>query len=380
MNNKKKIVIFSLTPLGIGGMEENILQLAEGLSQQFEVIILGLFNDSFLIQAKLRVPQIQLIQTERPSKYNLYYGLKLIKLFKNIKPDLVHFQDPRSRLIGSPITKLLKIKSVYTFHMSPLFSINFYPKIWIYKIIEKIYNKNFTDGLIFVSKNVRDYYYNLNLLRKNRPNDYVVLNGIDVSPFLPLLEHKEAIRVSIRAWINVPADTKLILAVGRLTKQKGLDVLVHALSDLNVEALPPFKVLVAGDGEELHPLQNLATILGVQNRIHWLGFLHKERVREVLIASDLFVLPSRYECYPYSILEANAAQIPVLVTDVGGSAEAASLNTDNMVIPPLNKSALAKAITDLISRTPKTQIPVKSSLEDMLIETEAVLKKVLLSS
>ncbi|HCR49191.1 MAG TPA: hypothetical protein DIW24_06160 [Bacteroidetes bacterium] len=369
---KKRIIIFSLTPLGIGGMEENILQLAEGLQTRFEVKILGWFTPPFLIQAAARLPKTELLPIERPSKYNFLFGLRLLKLFRRLKPDLVHFQDPRSRLLGGPITNILGIKSVYTFHMSPLLMPHSPFKARVYTKIEKLYNRHFTDALIFVSKNVKDFYARLGLLRTQKPNDFVIRNGIDSAPFLPLLAEKQQFRTAVRTQLQVLPETRLVLGLGRLTVQKGFDYLIQAIALLPSKGLPPFKIILLGDGEARAQLHALAKTLEVEDALIWLGFQDKPQVREYLIAADLFVLPSRYECYPYSILEANAAQIPVLVSDVGGSAEAAALNANHTVIPPHDPMALANALAQALQAPLRVPNVVKTSLDDMLAQTRTV--------
>lgn len=374
---RKSLLIFSLTPLGIGGMEENILQLAEGLQTRFEVKILGWFTPPFLIQAAARLPKTELFPIERPSKYNFLFGLRLLKLFRRFKPDLVHFQDPRSRLLGSPITKVLGIKSVYTFHMSPLLMPHSPFKTAIYKQVEQFYNRYLTDALVFVSQNVRDFYARLRLLKSTPPNDFVIRNGLDVSPFLPLLAEKQQLRAAVRVQLQVLPETRLVLGLGRLTVQKGFDYLIQALALLPSKGLPPFKILLAGDGEARAQLYALAKTLQVEDALIWLGFQDKPQVREYLIAADLFVLPSRYECYPYSILEANAAQIPVLVSDVGGSAEAAALNANAYVIPPNDPVALANALAQALQAPLRVPHGVEASLDDMLMQTGAVYDLVL---
>lgn len=376
MNKKSRIVIFSVTPLGIGGMEENILQLAEGLSNRFEVIIMGSFNQSFLTQVAERTFDIQLIPVERPSKYNILFGFKLLKNFIKLKPDLIHFQDPRSRLLGAPISKLLGIKSLYTFHMSPLFLCHTTLKTKVYQFIEYLYNFYLTDALLFVSMNVKNWYAEQGLIRKQKPNDFVVLNGIDTSPFIPLLANKDGIRNRIRKQLQISSETRLALAVGRLTTQKGFDYLIQALGYLKQHS-QPLKIAIAGDGEEKNHLVKLATDLELSQHIIWLGFQKKEQVRELLIAADVFVLPSRYECYPYSILEANAAQVPVIVSNVGGSAEAASFNAQYLIVPPNDPKALSDAIKKILSVPTIPPITLKNSVGKMVNETQEVIKTVL---
>lgn len=105
--------------------------------------------------------------------------------------------------------------------------------------------------------------------------------------------------------------------VGRLTPQKGLDVLMHALSTIE----PPFdapEILIVGDGPERMRLTDMAQRTPWRERIRFAGSLSNEAVRELLEESQLFVLPSRYEGMSNAALEAMERGLPVLLTQCGG--------------------------------------------------------------
>jgi glycosyltransferase involved in cell wall biosynthesis len=130
-------------------------------------------------------------------------------------------------------------------------------------------------------------------------------------------------------------------AVGRLEWQKGYDLLLRAL----VNAAPVTAVLV-GDGGERARLERLAIKLGVANRVVWTGW--QSNPRSYLPTFDAFVLPSRFEGFPLSVLEAMLAEVPVVATDVGSVSEAVVSGQTGLLVPPENPAALADALDDLL--------------------------------
>jgi glycosyltransferase involved in cell wall biosynthesis len=112
-----------------------------------------------------------------------------------------------------------------------------------------------------------------------------------------------------------PADPVLV-CVARLAPPKDLGLLLAALAE---DGLAAWRLRVIGDGPERGRLETRARTLGVADRVEWLG--HRTDVSEQLAIADAFVLPSRWEGLPYSILEAMVAGLPVVASRVGGIPE-----------------------------------------------------------
>ncbi|HEY4760176.1 MAG TPA: glycosyltransferase, partial [Thermoguttaceae bacterium] len=131
--------------------------------------------------------------------------------------------------------------------------------------------------------------------------------------------------------------------------RKGIEVLLEALAILRRRGLP---VRLRAVGEFESPdyqteIQALAARLGLQELIQWAGF--KSDITAELLAMDLFVLPSLFgEGLPMAVLEAMAAGVPVVATDVEGTAEAIRHGQDGVIVPAGNPQALAQAIADVI--------------------------------
>lgn len=167
----------------------------------------------------------------------------------------------------------------------------------------------------------------------------VIPNGIDLQRFRP------GDKAAARAAFNLDPAWRIVGTAGRLVAVKGHEVLIRAASELPDDC----HVAIAGDGEEREPLQALARTLGVASRIHFLG--HLDTVEAVLPAFDVFCLPSHNEGFPRSIIEAQAAGLPVVATNVGALAEAVC-PLSGRIVPSGNPAALAQALRDVLARPP----------------------------
>lgn len=165
----------------------------------------------------------------------------------------------------------------------------------------------------------------------------VIPNGVDIERFKPRA------RDAARSRFGLEPNQKLVGTAGRLVAVKGHDVLIHAAAHLPAGT----GIAIAGDGPELQGLRELASKLGIAERIRFLG--HTDQIEFLLPAFDVFCLPSHNEGMPRSILEAQACGLPVVATDVGAVREAVCKETGR-IVPAGDSAALAAAITDVMSR------------------------------
>lgn len=133
--------------------------------------------------------------------------------------------------------------------------------------------------------------------------------------------------------------------VSVLRPQKGVDVFVQAAADV-LERRPDASLVVVGDGDRRAELEALAATLGVADRMRFTAFAPPSA--RALRSLDVFVLPSRWEAFPISVLEALACGVPQVATDVGGTAEAVVEGETGLLVPPEDPRALADAIVALL--------------------------------
>jgi glycosyltransferase involved in cell wall biosynthesis len=134
----------------------------------------------------------------------------------------------------------------------------------------------------------------------------------------------------------------LVLTLARLDPQKGLPYLLEA-----AKSLPKATFAIAGDGRDRQALEEQARALGLEGRVHFLGY--RDDIPDLLAACDLFVLPSLFEGLPISVLEAMAAGKPVVATRIGGTDEAVEHGVTGLLVPARDAEVLAAAIRQLLS-------------------------------
>ncbi len=140
-----------------------------------------------------------------------------------------------------------------------------------------------------------------------------------------------------------PTSGPLIGTIARHDPVKGLDVLIEALP-----LLPGVQLVLIGSGPETGALRRQCERLAVADRVEFRDVPWDEKAADHLASFDLFVLPSRDEGFPVTIMEAMLAGIPVVASDVGSVRESVDDGTTGLVVPPDDPAALAGAIRRLV--------------------------------
>ena len=146
-----------------------------------------------------------------------------------------------------------------------------------------------------------------------------------------------------------PAGSRLAF-VGTNWAVKGLDVLLRAMKE-GAKTTPEATLVVAGRDPARYgrKIEALCERLGLSDRVSFLGPVDRAVLPDLLWHSDVFVLPSRMEAFGVAVLEALAAGVPVVATNVGGIPEIVRDGVDGLLVPPSNPAALAGAIRKVVS-------------------------------
>jgi len=197
------------------------------------------------------------------------------------------------------------------------------------------------DRVFAVSEQVRQHCIEVDRIDPARV--LTIYNGLDLSD-----------------WDNVTQPTKragesVITTVGNIRRVKGHDVFIKAAAAI-ASQFPKATFSIAG--EVLEPdyfaeLQALVRELNLSDRLHFAGGI--TNLREHLAAADIFVLPSRSEGFSNAIVEAMAASLPVVATDVGGNAEAVQDGVSGILVKSEDVAALSAAILQLLSDPAKAR-------------------------
>ncbi|MFX0136926.1 MAG: glycosyltransferase family 4 protein, partial [Candidatus Hodarchaeota archaeon] len=139
---------------------------------------------------------------------------------------------------------------------------------------------------------------------------------------------------------DIQPNSKIIGSLGRLVFVKGYDILIDA-AKIILQQLPDVQFIIMGEGIEYEALIKKAEKAGVIDNFLFPGFV-KNRL-DYIYHFDLFVLPSRYEGVPVAILEAMAAKVPIIATNVGGIPYIIQNQSTGFLVEPENSLAIAKA-------------------------------------
>jgi glycosyltransferase involved in cell wall biosynthesis len=249
---------------------------------------------------------------------------RMVEVLKNENPDLIHLHSSKAGLVGRIAAKIAKFPVIFTAHgwsFTEGISIN---KVKIFLIIERLAAK-ITNKIICVSE------FDRQLALNNKVGSHMSLvtihNGVEYK------ETKHQIKENI-----IP---KLIM-VARFSSQKDYETLTLALSKIKGE----FEIQYVGEGELLTDIKDLVLEKKLGEKVKFLGM--RKDVNMLLEQSNIFVLVSNYEGLPISIIEAMAAKLPVIATNVGGVNELIEDNKNGFLINRKDVNNLVEKLQLLI--------------------------------
>lgn len=179
---------------------------------------------------------------------------------------------------------------------------------------------------------------------------HIAAHGIESSkvhtipPFAPLPGEYNNEPVASR-------DDSLVLFVGQLVRGKGIDILIKALKYITV----PCHLALIGTGTQENMFKSLSAHLGVENKISFVGSCSSDKLKEYYQKARCIVLPSRAETFGLVGPESMRYGIPAVASDVGGISEWLTHEKTGILVPPCNPSALAKALTTLLTHDARAE-------------------------
>jgi glycosyltransferase involved in cell wall biosynthesis len=279
-------------------------------------------------RASQRVP---LSNLPMRTKFDLKPARRVVQLVKQGGFSAIHSHSTRTLLIGRPAAAIARVPIIHHVQSPSLAGST---EVWRNRtntIIERVMLTG-VDHIVAVSDSLKRY------LRRQA----IAAERIDVIPNA----------VPVRGPLSeraLPREPWTIGICAMFRPRKGIEVLLEALSELRQRDIS-FRLRAVGYFQtpeyETH-IKRMASDLGLERMIDWRGF--SEDVYEELAQMDIFVLPSLFgEGLPLAILEAMAAGVPVVSTDVEGTPEAVRNEIDGLIVEPRDSAALAKAFQRVI--------------------------------
>jgi glycosyltransferase involved in cell wall biosynthesis len=250
--------------------------------------------------------------------------VRLASIIRQERPAILHTHMVHANLLGR-ISKIFAPVPVVVSTAQNIREGGLWTQ-WAYRI---------TDSLVDLTTNVShaavERYASVGAVPRGKLK--MIPNGVVFQNFGPDLES----RVGLRKELGIEGRFAW-LAVGRLEVQKDYPNLLNAVSRLSRREV----LLVAGEGALGSFLKQLATDLGIQERVRFLGI--RKDVPKLMAAADAYVMTSAWEGLPMVLLEAAASSLPIVATDVGGNREIVRDGVGGFLVPGKDSTALAEAM------------------------------------
>jgi glycosyltransferase involved in cell wall biosynthesis len=271
---------------------------------------------------------------------------QLVALLRRDRPQLVHTHAAKAGTLGRVAVLLAFPRRrrrpvvVHTFHGHSLSGYFSPRRARVYRRIERVLARR-TDVLVAVSPEVRDDLVALGVAPREQV--VVVPLGLELSGFLSDVD-RAARRAALRREWSLSDDDEVVTLVARLVPIKRVDRFLRVAALLADR--PRAHFVVVGDGELRGALAASPAAGALSGRLTWAGF--RRDVADVCFASDVVMLTSDNEGTPVSLIEAQAAAVPVVSTAVGGVASAVRDDATGLLAAPDDDAALAAAAAALL--------------------------------
>lgn len=321
-----------LAPTKQGGLERVVMMLSSGQltgGAHVAAVLEPGDSDNHPFVSRLRILGVPVTVIEVGARsYRAEYRA-LAKLISVLNPQVVHTHGYRADVIGGLAARSAGTPAISTVHGFTGGGL----KNLAYEHLQRFAIKR-ADAVIAVSAPLASHLARAGIPREKIhciPNGYKASAGVADSSFA-------------RERLGITGNRPIVGWVGRLSREKGADVMLEALA----LADDTWRLSIIGDGPEAEPLRRHAERLGIEGRVTWHGVV--EDAGTLLSAFDAFVLSSRTEGTPITLLEAMDAGIPIVATTVGGIPDVVT-PTHAILVPPEQPSSIALALADLLANS-----------------------------
>lgn len=326
-------IFYCITKSEMGGAQTylwHLLQYAKGRGDQ----IIVMANGEGWLADRVRESGFEFVANSYfKNSFNPLNSIRAIletrKAIKRFSPDIVHCNSGAAGFFGRVASLGLRAKVIFTAHGWSFTDGTPLVRKTIARITETIMAP-FTDKILCVSHNdarlARKYLFGADKKIE------VVHNGVPIPDAVAQVGTHDKIR---------------LFFAGRLTRPKLPAAILAALSELPLRIRNNFFLRIAGDGEQRRDLENFITKNHLQDQVK-IGAIPTEKMTDEYLASDLFLLPTEWEGFPMTIVEAMAVGLPVVASAVGGIPEAVD-DTVGKLLNRGNEAAELRKIFDTIA-------------------------------
>ena len=363
-------ILYIITQADGGGAQKYVLSLAKHFRGS---IAAGneakkLFDDARNLQ--LKTYNLKHLKRDINPWHDFWAMWEIRNLIKNMRPDIVHLNSTKAGILGSFACIGLKTKVLFTAHGFRFLEPLSHPAKMFYLALEKVAS-SYRDFIIAVSDADKKAALENKIIDRDKIQP--IHNGIGQIDFLP--------RREARKKLGLSEDKFIFGTIANFYKTKGLDILIDAVAILDDDLKARCLFAIIGDGNERKNLELGIRHYGLQKHIILLGKIND--ASKYLKAFDCLIIPSKKEGFPYAVLEAIQAGLPIIAANVGGIPEA--LGEAGLLIPAHDSKALANATNTIIHSSMIVNAYSQKALErskffteeKMLSETEKIYQNLL---
>ncbi len=319
---KHKILVV-INNLGVGGAERLVVDdINEMIDRGLDVHLLTFKKEKAASLAyECKISKDRWVYIEIKTIWDVVGWLKVYRFITTLSPNKVFSHLWFSNTVVIPLCYFARIRDIISFEHNIYDSIKNKKMYFVDRLIQNLSKK-----VVAVSSAVKE-----SLIKHGIHFDRIVVvhNGIDIS------KYKTEKNLMYREKFNLPPEAFVFVTVGRLIKQKGMDIVVQAFSMCPKDS----HLLIVGQGSEEVELKKKAKDLGLSDRIHFLGI--RNDIPDILACSDCFVLASRWEGLGIVVLEAMASKLPIIISNFEAGKDMIQNGFNGIIVEKENGEALS---------------------------------------
>ncbi len=355
-------ILYVLDSLGTGGAERSTADLWYYLQKkEIEIFIITLGHRKQGIEEEILAAGFNVWFLK--SKGIALQCNEIARLIKKIKPDIVHSILFKSNLrvrIARFLTKFIHVESLVNCSYDPV-RLNdpriSSPSFYYYKNLDR-FTTQLVDHFLAITETVKKHYHAQ--LQVPLEKIQVLYRGRNKNQFL---DQRNELRLKYLRELNLPRETQLVLHVGRQEFQKGHLILLKAIQYIEDKITTPVAYIFLGrEGNSSQDIEVFLKENKLKSKFVWLG--HRQDVAQWMAAADIFVFPSLYEGLGGVLIEAQAASLPIICSDIPVLNEVVLRNKNALMFEAGNIQELSECLGNLLNHADRRQEMGENSIRN----------------
>ncbi len=363
MSPVPKRLLFVITKSFFGGAQRYVFELAVAMQAAGHTVAVACGGREELV-SRLEAAGIltfEIIGAERD--INLIKELRFLRslgqIVQDFKPDIIHLNSSKAGLLGSLVARLLRVpKIIFTAHGWPFLEDRPLPwrlMAWLGSYLTGL----LADRVILVSQHDQAKTHMPGVLSKCT----VIHTSV---PSFPLLSRAEARQALFsEAIVREHEHNIWLITHGEINHNKNHTAVINAIAEFNSTHLTKLFYTIIGSGDLAPLLKDQVSLKGLTDYVHFLGY--QSDARQYLLGFDIYVMPSKKEGLPYSLLESGMAGVPCIASRVGGIPEVILDHETGLLTDPENHMTIVAAL-DFLLINPDKRTLYSDNLKQHLTE------------